>query len=182
MWRYFVCHPEKTQWHPHHSPGHWDTLFLYPGTWPRVSACDPLFPILLTSHASDPNVQYWSNITAPLHWEWSRLSQAQNTTPNKTQSLTLHWIRDTGRSRERKGSVEWRYGGWLVRTRFICPVARGYTHSKLSFPLLHSPIKISCSTFIAEISWQFIIFTIVNDIYLHFTSILLNIYHFNGQW
>ena len=85
-------------------------------------------------------------------------------------------------SRERKGCMEWRYGGWLVRTRFISPAARGYTHSKLSFPLLHSPIKISCSTFIAKISRQFIIFTIVDDIYLHFTSILLNIYHFNSQW
>ena len=29
-----------------------------------------------------------------------------------------------GGGREWKGSVEWRYGGWLVRTRFISPVAR----------------------------------------------------------
>lgn len=94
------------------------------------------------------------------------------------------WPYTESKAESEKGpcGAQWRYGGWLVRTRFISPVARGYTHSKLSFPLLHSPIKISCSTFIAEISWQFIIFTIVDDIYLHFTSILLNIYHFNGQW
>ena len=43
------------------------------------------------------------------------------------------------------------------------------------------PIKISCSTFIAQISLQFIILAIEGDIYLRFTSNLLNIYHFNGS-
>ena len=45
----------------------------------------------------------------------------------------------------------------------------------------HVQIKISCPTFIVKISWKFIIFTIADDIYLHFTSFLLNIYHFNGH-
>ena len=45
----------------------------------------------------------------------------------------------------------------------------------------HVQIKISCPSFIVKISWKFIIFTIADDIYLHFTSFLLNIYHFNGH-
>ena len=62
-------------------------------------------------------------------------------------------------------------GGWLVRSGFILSV---HTFQIVSVSL--QTIKISCSTFIALISQQFIISTIPSDTLWYLCSVLLRFY------